>query len=98
MVPTGIEPKGIAMADQDSDPKRRNDRQSGSAPGRTGEDGSRGPERDFGDSAGYGTGGSALDFHDVGDEDGNPVKGKRNPLDQVMKRDDKSSSGSPGGS
>jgi hypothetical protein len=87
------------MADQDSDPKRRNDLQSGSAPGGTGENGSRGPERDFGDSAGYGTGGSALDFHDVGDEDGNPVKGKRNPLDQVMKQgDDKSSAGSRGGS
>ena len=41
-------------------------------------------ERDFGDSAGYGTGGSALDYHEVGDEDASPIKGKRNPLDDVM--------------
>jgi hypothetical protein len=88
MVPTGIEPKGIAMADQDRDPKHQNEMQG---------DGSRGPERDFGDSAGYGTGGSALDFHDVGDEEANPVKGKRNPLDEVMKQgDEKSSARSPG--
>jgi hypothetical protein len=79
------------MANQDRDLKGGNNVQSGSAPDRTGGDGSRGPERDFGDSAGYGTGGSAIDFHDVGDEDGNPVKGKRNPLDKVMKQgDDKS--------
>ena len=45
----------------------------------------RGPERDFGDSAGYGTGGSALDYHEVGDADASPIKGKRNPLDDVMK-------------
>lgn len=44
-----------------------------------------GPERDFGDSAGYGTGGSALDYHEVGDEDASPIKGKHNPLDDVMK-------------
>jgi hypothetical protein len=43
------------------------------------------PERDFGDSAGYGTGGSALDYHEVGDADASPIKGKRNPLDDVMK-------------
>ena len=43
------------------------------------------PERDFGDSAGYGTGGSALDYHEVGDENASPIKGKRNPLDDVMK-------------
>jgi hypothetical protein len=30
---------------------------------------SRGRERDFGDSAGYGTGGSALDWHDVVGDD-----------------------------
>ncbi|HEY0352636.1 MAG TPA: hypothetical protein VGC68_03260 [Enterovirga sp.] len=85
------------MADQDSDPKRRKD--SGSAADTAAGDCSRGPERDFGDSAGYGTGGSALDFHDVGDEEANPVKGKRNPLDEVMKQgDEKSSARSPGGS
>jgi hypothetical protein len=43
------------------------------------------PERDFGDSAGYGTGGSALDYHEVGDDDASPIKGKHNPLDDVMK-------------
>jgi hypothetical protein len=41
-------------------------------------------ERDYGDSAGYGTGGSALDYHEVGDEDASPIKGRRNPLDDVM--------------
>lgn len=47
--------------------------------------GPRGPERDFGDSAGYGSGGSALDYHEVGDGDASPIKGRRNPLDDVMK-------------
>lgn len=45
---------------------------------------SGGPERDFGDSAGYGSGGSALDYHEVGDEDASPIKGRRNPLDDVV--------------
>ena len=40
-------------------------------------------ERDFGDSAGYGTGGSSLDYRDVVGEDS--VIGHRpNPLDAVM--------------
>lgn len=38
-------------------------------------------ERDFGDSAGYGSGGSNLDYHEVGDRD--QVR-KPNPLDAVM--------------
>ena len=40
------------------------------------------PKRDFGDSAGYGSGGSALDRREVGDEEGTPPG--PNPLDQVM--------------
>jgi hypothetical protein len=45
---------------------------------------SQGEERDFGDSAGYGSGGSTLDRHDVGDVD--PAEeGRPNPLDQVIK-------------
>jgi len=41
-------------------------------------------ERDFGDSAGYGTGGSTLDRHEVGDDE--PItEHKQNPLDDVMK-------------
>ena len=44
-----------------------------------------GAERDFGDSAGYGSGGSTRDLHEVGDLDGDPVKGRRNPLDDVVK-------------
>jgi hypothetical protein len=44
------------------------------------------PERDFGDSAGYGTGGSALDYHEVGDAGASDTSNKRNPLDDVMKR------------
>jgi hypothetical protein len=44
------------------------------------------PERDFGDSAGYGTGGSALDYHEVGDAGASSTSNKRNPLDDVMKR------------
>ena len=58
------------------------DRNAGS--GRRSDEG-HGRERDFGDSAGYGTGGSALDYHEVGDEDASPIKGKHNPLDDVMK-------------
>lgn len=83
------------MTDQDSDPRSQNDVQDGSASTRSGE-GAPARERDFGDSAGYGTGGSALDFHDVGDEDANPVKGKPNPLDKVM--DAGSDESSAGGS
>jgi hypothetical protein len=69
----------------DSDPKRPND-DAPVAPASPDSGGDRAParERDFGDSAGYGSGGSALDFHDVGDEDANPVKGKPNPLDDVI--------------
>jgi hypothetical protein len=84
---------------EDSDPRRHDDtqdrsgsdrRESGPAPSR---------ERDFGDSAGYGTGGSALDFHEVGDEDANPVKGKHNPLDDITSTNDGGpSTESPGGS
>jgi hypothetical protein len=42
-------------------------------------------ERDYGDSAGYGTGGSALDYRDVvgGDESGLTER-RPNPLDAVM--------------
>lgn len=40
-------------------------------------------ERDFGDSAGYGTGGSALDYREIL---GSESSGKRpNPLDAVMR-------------
>ena len=41
-------------------------------------------ERDFGDSAGYGGGGSTLDRHDVGDTPTDTDK-KPNPLDEVVK-------------
>lgn len=51
-----------------------------------------GPERDFGDSAGYGSGGSALDYHEVGDREASPIKGRRNPLDEVMKPEGSSDS------
>ena len=44
-----------------------------------------GSDRDFGDSAGYGSGGSTRDFREVGDLDADPVKGRRNPLDDVVK-------------
>jgi hypothetical protein len=41
------------------------------------------PKRDFGDSAGYGSGGSARDYHEVVGE--NPVTaGRPNPLDAVI--------------
>ena len=41
-------------------------------------------ERDFGDSAGYGSGGSTLDRHEVGDVD--PAEDARpNPLDDVTR-------------
>jgi hypothetical protein len=41
-------------------------------------------ERDFGDSAGYGTGGSARDYREVVGED--PVDlPKPNPLDEIVK-------------
>ena len=40
-------------------------------------------ERDFGDSAGYGSGGSTRDYHEVVGE--NPVTaGRPNPLDAVI--------------
>ncbi|GJE41231.1 hypothetical protein [Methylobacterium soli] len=42
------------------------------------------PERDFGDSAGYGSGGSSLDRREVGD-DGPSAEGRPNPLDAVIK-------------
>ena len=44
------------------------------------------PKRDFGDSAGYGGGGSALDYHEVGDAGASTTSGKHNPLHDVMKR------------
>ena len=45
--------------------------------------GSPGGERDFGDSAGYGGGGSTRDFHDVvGERAARPSR--PNPLDAVM--------------
>ena len=55
------------MADEDSGPKGSKDDTSPSpaSPG-SGEGRAMPRERDFGDSAGYGSGGSALDFHDVG--------------------------------
>ena len=42
------------------------------------------PERDFGDSAGYGSGGSTLDHRDVGDEGASDTAHRHNPLDDVM--------------
>jgi hypothetical protein len=42
-------------------------------------------ERDFGDSAGYGSGGSTMDYHEVGDKAADGVKDRRNPLDAVVK-------------
>jgi NAD(P)-dependent dehydrogenase (short-subunit alcohol dehydrogenase family) len=45
------------------------------------------PERDFGDAAGYGSGGSTLDYRDVVGED--PARaGRPNPLDAVMRDPD----------
>jgi len=41
-------------------------------------------ERDFGDSAGYGGGGSTLDHREVGDAGASGTAGKHNPLDDVM--------------
>jgi hypothetical protein len=80
------------MADQDSAPKQPD---APTSPARTGPEAAppSARERDFGDSAGYGSGGSTLDFHEVGDEDANPVKGKHNPLDDVM--DIEKGTGSP---
>src|SRR3954468_6136602 len=40
--------------------------------------------RDFGDSAGYGTGGSAQDYRDVLGEDAAGRPSRPNPLDAVM--------------
>jgi hypothetical protein len=75
----------MLMADDNSGPKRpKNDAPVSPASAGSGGDCAPPRERDFGDSAGYGSGGSALDFHDVGDEDANPVKGKPNPLDDVI--------------
>lgn len=68
--------------DHGDDDARRSS-ESGAEPPPSDDAGGR-PERDFGDSAGYGTGGSALDYHEVGDEDASPIKGRRNPLDDVM--------------
>ena len=55
------------------------------------------PERDFGDSAGYGGGGSALDYDEVlGDENSRRDLGRPNPLDAVVhtgRRDDESARG-----
>ena len=43
------------------------------------------PERDFGDSAGYGGGGSALDYDEVlGDDASRRDIGRSNPLDAVV--------------
>jgi hypothetical protein len=60
----------------------------------TGTEGRRGPppdeprpatrERDFGDSAGEGSGGSGLDRREVGD-DAPATPARHNPLDDVMK-------------
>ncbi len=41
-------------------------------------------ERDFGDSAGYGSGGSTLDHREVGDAGASGTAGKHNPLDDIM--------------
>ena len=41
-------------------------------------------QRDFGDSAGYGSGGSTLDRHDVGDANSDEDR-KPNPLDQALR-------------
>jgi hypothetical protein len=43
------------------------------------------PERDFGDSAGYGSGGSTRDYHEVGDEGADAERHRHNPLDEVVK-------------
>jgi hypothetical protein len=40
-------------------------------------------DRDFGDSAGYGTGGSTRDYHDVVGED-STTDDRSNPLDAVI--------------
>lgn len=82
------------MADEDDGPKgpKGDASPSPASPG-SGEGRAPTRDRDFGDSAGYGTGGSALDFHDVGDEGADPVKGKRNPLDAVINTGTSGSSG-----
>ena len=73
-------------ADSNSDPSPAEERK---APPRTeGDIPNPGPtsdpsERDFGDSAGYGSGGSSLDYQEVVGE--NPVTtGRPNPLDEVI--------------
>ena len=58
------------------------DRNTGS--GRSDDDYGRGRERDFGDSAGYGSGGSALDWHDVVGEE----RGQGRPLFDTDHRHD----------
>ena len=45
-------------------------------------------DRDFGDSAGYGSGGSTLDHRDVGDKGASGTAGRRNPLDDVVDIED----------
>lgn len=49
-------------------------------------------ERDFGDSAGYGHGGSALDYREVTGEEAERPKGP-NPLDTVVRTDPGTSGG-----
>ena len=63
-------------------PARPSDSDAGSGPAR----GDATPKRDcdFGDSAGYGSGGSTLDHRDVGDEGASGTAGKRNPLDDMV--------------
>jgi hypothetical protein len=64
------------------------DRRGGGRSGQAGGDERAGPdraERDFGDSAGYGGGGSALDYDEVlGDATSRRDTGKPNPLDAVV--------------
>jgi hypothetical protein len=71
------------MTDQTaSDANSTHSPEAGDRPG--GDDAAPKRERDFGDSAGYGSGGSTLDRRDVGDTDANDATGKHNPLDDVM--------------
>jgi len=73
----------ISMADEPKPDIRGS--QSKSDPGSDPGEGSAAKrDRDFGDSAGYGSGGSTLDHREVGDAGASSTAGKHNPLDDVM--------------
>ena len=75
------------MAESNPNPNEARDAEDENQGSPGGTSSNAGPERDFGDSAGYGSGGSALDYREVvGDPD--PADRKPNPLDAVMRGGD----------